>query len=633
MEPITWGWILAAALSGVIGNKADKTLDVAVGRGLQGFAQRLQPQDKPVCDLQKAVRYSFISAQQSLAWECLQELTGGGKVYRGQYVSLPGCETEVAWLRQKLKLLDGELKQVEPIKSVEEISSFQEIESLLTPEGALAADGMQAVQKQLIVTMGNEQAPGYQAKLADPDNGLLERMRRYFAAEIVSNPVLNNLVQGQLLSQINANLKELQAQQISKQDWQNSWQDLARNVSQEITQIRQYLEKLQPRAAVPLQFESLIADKTAGFVGREFVFAAIERFLQTQPNGYFIIEADPGVGKSAILAEYVRQTGCVAHFNVRSQGITRTEQFLQSVCGQLIERYRLPYPTPIPGENTRDGNFLARLLHEIRRDVACNVSTPQHNAPIIIAVDALDEVELTSQTAGANLLYLPASLPHGVYFILTKRPLPLPLPVNKYPIFDLMQYKAESLQDLQRYIRQRVTDTRLLQEWIAQRGLSVDEFVTILAEKSDRNFMYLRYVLPEIANGAYQDLNKIENLPQGLEQYYYQHWQNMGMTAKPLPRDKIKIVYVLAEALEPVSCQLISELAGEDSLTVQEVLDEWGQFLREQRIDGLTRYSIYHASFQDFLHCKEIVKRAGETIQDVNARFVDSLTQGQFEDG
>jgi hypothetical protein len=157
--------------------------------------------------------------------------------------------------------------------------------------------------------------------------------------------------------------------------------------------------------------------------------------------------------------------------------------------------------------------------------------------------------------------------------------------------------------------------------------LAEEEFVTTLGEKSDRNFMYLRYVLPEIECGAYQSLS-IESLPKGLEQYYYQHWQHMGMTAKPLPRDKIKIVYVLAEALQPVSCKLISELAGEDGLTVQEVLDEWEQFLREQVIDGQTRYSIYHASFQDFLHRKEIVQKAGETIEGVNARIVDSLTQG-----
>ena len=386
---------------------------------------------------------------------------------------------------------------------------------------------------------------------------------------------------------------------------------------------------------VPLPFQSLITDKTEGFVGRDYVFEAIEEFLQYQSCGYFIIEADPGVGKSAIIAEYVKRTGCVAHFNVRSQGINRAEEFLKCVCTQLIERYKLAYPLPFNPEHTRDGNFLARLLNEISTlDVGSldsyattTLSTqPNSQHKLVIAVDALDEVDLSTQTSGANVLYLPASLPQGVYFIVTKRMTPVPLVVNHQRIFELMQYATESLQDVQTYIRRCVNQSEALQAWIANRGLTVEEFVSMLAEKSDRNFMYLRYVLPAIESGAYQDLS-IENLPEGLEQYYYQHWQNMGMTAKPLPRTKIKIVYVLAEARKPVSRQLISEFSGEDALTVQEVLDEWQQFLREQRIDGQTGYSIYHVSFQEFLHQQDIVQAAGVTIQGINALIADSLAE------
>ena len=73
---------------------------------------------------------------------------------------------------------------------------------------------------------------------------------------------------------------------------------------------------------------TFIADKTRDFVGREFVFKAIERFMSDHRCGYFTIEADPGLGKSAILAEYVRRTGCTAHFNVRALGITSAAQFL-----------------------------------------------------------------------------------------------------------------------------------------------------------------------------------------------------------------------------------------------------------------------------------------------------------------
>ena len=386
---------------------------------------------------------------------------------------------------------------------------------------------------------------------------------------------------------------------------------------------------------VPLPFQSLITDKTEGFVGRDYVFEAIEEFLRNEACGYFIIEADPGVGKSAILAEYVKRTRCVAHFNVRSQGINRAEEFLKCVCTQLIERYKLPYSLPLTPEHTRDGNFLARLLNEITTldtSLADTYATTtlstgtKSTSKLVIVVDALDEVDLSSHTPGANVLYLPASLPHSVYFILTKRMTPVPLVVNHHRVFELMQYAAESLQDAQTYIRCRVNQSEALQTWIGNQGLTVEEFVTTLAEKSDRNFMYLRYVLPAIESGTYQDLS-IENLPEGLEQYYYQHWQNMGMTAKPLPRTKIKIVYVLAEARKPVSRKLISEFSGEDALTVQEVLDEWQQFLREQRIDGQTGYSIYHTSFQDFLHHQDIVQAAGVTIQGINAMIADNLAQ------
>lgn len=369
---------------------------------------------------------------------------------------------------------------------------------------------------------------------------------------------------------------------------------------------------------VPLEFQLLIADKTKGFIGREFVFAELENFLGKQSNGYFTIEAHPGVGKSSILAEYVRRTGCVVYFNIRSQGINRAEQFLKSVCAQLIERYKLSYSIPLHPDNTRDGNFLVRLLNEIATEHL------QPTVQLVIAVDALDEVDLNSQSAGANVLYLPASLPNSIYFILTKRPEPLPLGVNNQHIFDLMQYPAESRQDVERFIRRSASESPSLRQQILslREKPTVEEFITTLAHKSENNFMYLRYVLLAIEEGAYQDLS-VESLPQGLEDYYYQHWQRMGMTAKPLPRTKIKIVYILAELPEPVSRKLISEFTGETELTVQEVLNEWQQFLHDKQ----ERYSFYHASFRDFLHRQEIVQAAGVTIPGIKALIADSLSE------
>jgi hypothetical protein len=362
-----------------------------------------------------------------------------------------------------------------------------------------------------------------------------------------------------------------------------------------------------PRVHHP--FQSLIEEKTEGFVGREFVFEAIEEFLTSQPNGYFIIEGEPGIGKSAILAKYVQKTGCVAHFNVRSQGITSVERFLKNVCTQLISRYNSLYSS-LPPDATRDGQFFAQLLGE----VSAKLKTGER---LVIAIDALDEVERTDHT-GANLLYLPARLDKGVYFVMTQRPGTLPLTVSTPPHrFDLMQYQAESLQDIQTYIRGEIKKSSQLQAWIDEKGLTVEEFITQLANKSENNFMYLKYVLPDIKNGKYKDLS-IESLPQGLQAYYEDHWRRMGMMSEPLPMHKVAIVYFLAELREPVSRRMLAELSGEKAVTVQQVLNEWKQFLREVQVDDETRYSVYHQSFCDFLYRKHIVQAYGDDFSSEN---------------
>lgn len=355
--------------------------------------------------------------------------------------------------------------------------------------------------------------------------------------------------------------------------------------------------------------QKLIEEKTEGFVGREFVFEAIEKFLTSQPNGYFIIEGEPGIGKSAILAKYVQKTGCVAHFNVRSQGITSVERFLKNVCTQLISRYNLPYSS-LPPDATRDGQIFAQLLGEVSAKL-------KKGERLVIAIDALDEVDLTDHT-GANLLYLPGTLHKGLYFIMTQRPITLPLTVNTPPHrFDLMQHQEQSLQDILAYIQGEIKKSSQLKAWIDEKGLMVEEFVTQLANKSENNFMYLKYVLPDIKNGKYKDLS-IESLPQGLQAYYENHWRHMGMLTEPLPMHKVAIVYFLAELREPVSRRMLAELSGEKAVTVQQVLNEWKQFLREVQVDDETRYSVYHQSFCDFLYRKDIVQAYGDDFSSEN---------------
>lgn len=373
---------------------------------------------------------------------------------------------------------------------------------------------------------------------------------------------------------------------------------------------------------------ALLAERTRNFVGRDHVFAAIDQFTQTHASGYFVIHGPPGLGKSALLAEYVRRTGCIAHFNSRGLGVTSAAQFIQDICAQLIADTGLPY-AELPPQAAQDGAFLLKILQEAKERLP-----PDER--LVIAVDALDEVADAGRPDGANVLFLPTVLPAGVYFVVTRRDAEVPL-VTQAPMaeLDLKRYPEENRSDVETFITKALARPPLA-AWIAARPLKEPEFVTVLARRSENNFMYLFHVLPEIESGAYQDLD-IEQLPAGLIGYYDDHWTRMGMMVKPLPRVKLRLIYILSEARKPVSRRLLSEFATDtairvDELDVQEVLDEWQQFLLEDHLEAHARYSVYHASFQDFLHRKDIVQAAGVTIEDINGLIADNLWASIFQE-
>lgn len=359
------------------------------------------------------------------------------------------------------------------------------------------------------------------------------------------------------------------------------------------------------------------------FVGRDFVFAAIERFLvPPTPCGYFTVIGAPGMGKSALFAELVRRTGCVHHANDRLQGVTSAAQFLASVCAQLIQTYRLPHR--LPAAPMTDGELLGQLL------TAASAALPAGRR-LIIAIDALDEADPPDPRSGANLMFLPPRLPPGVFFVMTRRPMDLPLvahvPQDRLVLED---FARENARDAETYLRRAAARPELA-AWIAERapggaGAPVDAFVRILLDRSESNFMYLRYVLPDIARGKYRDLAWSE-LPLGLEGYYEDHWRRMGMTARLLPRDKLTVLYVLSAVRHPVSARLIADLSGVDVLAVHPILGEWRPFLHEQRRAGTTYHSLYHGSFRDFLWRRDVLQAAAVDLAQLHGRIADRLLE------
>lgn len=375
-------------------------------------------------------------------------------------------------------------------------------------------------------------------------------------------------------------------------------------------------------------FSSYIENKTRSFVGRQFVFDAVAAFMQQQSSGYFIVRGDPGIGKTALSAQLVKMAGHFYHFNIRAEGISRAEMFLRSICAQLIARYNLGYEQ-VPPEAVQDAGFLGKLLDAVSERLGTDNKA-------VLVVDALDEVDNLGMPAGANTLFLPVTLPQGVYIIATTRKVPLSLRIDSpHQTLDIEQDSAGNIADVRLYVEQALTRPGVRAYAVAQ-GIDDTRFVDLLLTKSQGNFMYLHYVLPELERGAYRD-TELKDLPNGLRNYYDDHWRRMrGQDETSWFTYKLPIVMALTVVKEPVSINLLADFSGvDDRRRIRSVLQDWQAFLHEEAADDGSlekRYRVYHASFHDFIADKEEIVDERVSRKEANQRIADRLWADLYGD-
>jgi lambda repressor-like predicted transcriptional regulator len=382
---------------------------------------------------------------------------------------------------------------------------------------------------------------------------------------------------------------------------------------------------------IPAEFQALVATKIRNFCGRAAVFTAFETFLKDRPSGYFTLVGEAGMGKSTFAAKYVSTHCTPCYFNVLPDGRNQPDLFHKSICQQLRERYGL------------EDDDLQTLLQKVAAKLL-------EGQKLVIVVNALDEVR--QENDGKNLLDLPMALPDKIYFLLTRRPYTLDnkrlclspgVPEEEY---DLRSLNVEqSLADVKEFIwlflKQDPEHKDNLRQWIQQRGLAEETFVEEVANKSKNNFMYLVYLLPAIANGQYENL-QLNDLPNGLEQYYQKHWERMGMNQEP-NRNKVLVLFTLKEIRTPIPIKMIAEIVGIDEYEVEEMInkDKWVEYLAEHQIEGETCYTIYHASFADFLATKaeldsekrqRFFTEVNQRITEANQRIAAYLERGMESD-
>lgn len=397
-----------------------------------------------------------------------------------------------------------------------------------------------------------------------------------------------------------------------------------KTVKKEITEISNFTkDTIESRIRIT-DYYDIINEILPVFVGRKFVFDEIDEFVSNNNKGYFYVRANPGIGKTSLSIKLVEDTGYPFHIiNPQRNGTDRyAKDFISNTCAQLIKKHNLPFEH-FPEDYGDDGGFLYTVLRAVSNKV-------ENDEKVVIVVDGLDELKQEELTffAKENILYLPDTLPPNIFFVITMRDLSkkgIKLPAEISKDFLIEDKGDDNIDDVREFIEIASKDKRFAQ-YLKKNKVSKKEFLKTLENKSEGNFMYLKHIFREILLGDYKDI-KLEELPQGLDGYYKDHWDRMMTKTDGISNDiKLKTIYVLANINSPMSRKGLTEIIKSDTDSVshkdvRKIIDGWRQFLTVSLDEDDTEvYNFYHKSFLDFLASDDMIEAIGDDYPNIAER-------------
>jgi hypothetical protein len=345
--------------------------------------------------------------------------------------------------------------------------------------------------------------------------------------------------------------------------------------------------------------EELIAKEN--FVGREWIMGRLQAWVEREAERCFLIEAEPGTGKTALVAELVRRNDqdCILayHFcNSQNEDTISSRRFVRSIAAMLcgtVSAYR---------ERLRDIDLVSALKIENNPTTMLwqGVLAPLGKVPMegthYLIVDALDEAVDRPEKSIAELLseQLDHFPPWLKLVVTTRRD-------DRVPGFQsakrcrLAESEAQQRDDLRLFIERRLTEpdlcSRFVDEEIRHRA------VADIVQRSIGNFQYAVMVLDELSRGAL-DISQIDRLPGSLADLY----ENRTRARFPAPTDFVparRILSVLLAARQPLTQKQLALVVGldpSDTLNMLSYFVTWDPGPKDERY-----YRVAHKSFGDWL--------------------------------
>ena len=372
-------------------------------------------------------------------------------------------------------------------------------------------------------------------------------------------------------------------------------------------------ERTWPATLDPWDFAPFLLEKRRDFSGREWLFEEIELWRRSPKSGALLLMGEPGIGKSAIVAELVTTNphGQVLAYHCCQADTPATLEpgrFVRSIAAMIATRLD-GYAALLDGPDVQQALAEANAVADPASALEAGVLAPLHrlsesavreaaaDGPRLLVVDALDEA-LTLR-AGVTIVDVLASraqrMPPWLRLVATTRD---DRGVRKrlagLNVRAMLADDARNLEDVRRHVERRLATPALQRSAVNQTRANL---VDTLLAASQGNFLFVTRALDAVQAGQVS-FAQLQALPPGLGSLYQLFFSRLFPGGAEEYAQAQVVLQVLVAAREPLSRDQLAQATGfdaEDELPI--VLSRISAFVPQR--DG--RYSLFHRSLFEWL--------------------------------
>jgi hypothetical protein len=344
----------------------------------------------------------------------------------------------------------------------------------------------------------------------------------------------------------------------------------------------------------------------AAIVGRQFVIDRIHRFLADNDRGLLMIEAQPGKGKTALMAHLIEQVfdqhaPAPVHFFYRhTAGITDPAVCVRSLYYALLRAHDITEAEESKQKNSVEELF-TKLTNLLAQDIARRLMPGR---PQLLLIDALDE------STGDAFQHIPDNLPAGVYVIATTRHVARLATLARrqhlhWLDLDAPDFLQENLQDGFAYVQRELLNSELSTATLEE-----------IARVGAGNFLVLKHLCQHAritlrADGASSFLQRL-TAEGGKDQLGFIYEESWNRLTDRCSREDVNLLCdvagMLLSAYAPLTPDLICGVLGLRAADWDFALRQLAEYLeatevQEERLSFII-YQLYHKAFAEFLRSK-----------------------------